>query len=371
MTNETFIPLASPDIQPQDIEAATEVLRSGKLVQGEKVKEFEQVLGNYLGVRHCIAVTNGTSSLQLILVALGIGAGDEVIVPAFSYIATANVVELVGARPIFIDVELSTFNIDSSKIEENITSKTKAIIIVHEFGLSADTKVIKAICDRHNLFLIEDAACALGAKEYDIFAGTLGVAGSYSFHPRKAITSGEGGAIVTNDRKLAGRLRALRNHGIDPDVMSKQEFVLAGFNCRMTDIQAALLTSQLKRLPAILDKKQRIAEAYLSGISNSQITLPTVELNKNHAWQTFHVLLSPSLEQEKVIKFLSERGIGTNYGAQCIPVQKFYREKYGYQPECAFPNAFVAFERGLALPIYEKLSDQDVKLVINAVNEIN
>jgi perosamine synthetase len=370
MTKQTPIPLASPDIQSQDIESAVAVLRSGNLVQGEKVKEFEQALENYLGVQHCVAVTNGTSSLQLILVALGIGAGDEVIVPAFSYIATANVVELVGAIPIFVDIELSTFNIDTSKIEEKITAKTKAVIIVHEFGLSADTMAIKALCDRRKLFLIEDAACALGAKENEIFAGTLGVAGSYSFHPRKAITSGEGGAIVTNDRILAGRLRALRNHGIDPGVMGKQEFVMAGFNCRMTDIQAALLISQLKRFPTILEKKQKIAQAYLSRISNSQITLPAVMLNKKHAWQTFHILLSPPLKQGDVIELLKGRGVGTNYGAQCIPAQRFYLDKYRYFPERDFPNALSAFARGLAIPIYEKLSEHDIDVVVNALNEI-
>ena len=178
-----FIPLASPDIQKVDIEAVNKVLRSGMLVQGNEVANLEKNLAEYLGVEQAIMVSNGTASLHLMLAALGIGPGDEVIVPAFSYIATANVVELVGAKPVFVDIEKHSFNIDKNQIIEKTTPSTKAIMIVHEFGLAADMHEIKSICDKHGIMLLEDAACALGAKEKDLFAGSLGIAGSFSFHP--------------------------------------------------------------------------------------------------------------------------------------------------------------------------------------------
>ena len=192
MPIDKFIPLMIPDIQQQDIDAVVKVLQSGMLIQGAKVKELENNIAKYLGVKHAIAVANGTASLHLALIALGIGKGDEVIVPAFSYIATANVVELVGATPIFVDIDIKTFNINTNLIEKAITAKTKAILPVHEFGLACDITKVCELAKKHNLLVIEDAACALGARENGKFTGTFGNVGSFSFHPRKAVTSGEG-----------------------------------------------------------------------------------------------------------------------------------------------------------------------------------
>ena len=255
-----FIKLASPHFNEDDIKDIVGVIKSGNLVQGKKVLELERKICEYIGVSECIAVTNGTSSLHLILESLNIGEGDEVIIPAFSYIATANAVEIVGAKPIFVDIDINSFNIKIDLIEENITNKTKAIMIVHEFGLCADMIEINEMCKKHNIFLIEDAACALGAKQNNMFSGSVGIAGSFSFHPRKAITSGEGGAIVTNDKELALKLRALRNHGIDSQNKSKLDFIHAGYNCRMTDIQAAMLIPQIGRIDNILTTKSLIAK---------------------------------------------------------------------------------------------------------------
>lgn len=346
------------------------VLVSRKLVQGEKVEKLENELSQYMSVKECIAVTNGTSSLHLILIALGIGYGDEVIIPAFSYIATANVVELVGAKPIFVDINIESFNIEKNQIEAKITSKTKAVMVVHEFGLSADVQEIKKLCDGFGLFMIEDAACALGAKEEGVHVGTIGVAGSFSFHPRKAITSGEGGCIVTNDSDLASRLRALRNHGIDPNDKTKNEFICAGFNCRMTDFQAVLLSSQLKRLNESLKRKNQIARIYQSHITNPSIKLPVASQNKIHAWQTFHILLNQSKKQKNIIEMFSAKGIGVNYGAQCIPTQKFFLEKYRHDVIKEFPNAMRAYQCGLAIPIYEMLTDEQVSFLVDEINGI-
>jgi perosamine synthetase len=367
---QAFIPLASPDIQEQDLQAVNEVLRSGNLVQGKQVEALEQALAHYLNVEHCILLTNGTATLHLMLVALGIGPGDEVVIPAFSYIATANVVELVGARPVFVDISLDTFNINTTKIEAAITSRTKAVMVVHEFGLSADMAKIKAICDAHQIPLLEDAACALGAKEGERFAGTTGLAGSFSFHPRKAITSGEGGAVVTNDAELARKIRTLRNHGIDAGQSGKMDFVAAGYNCRMTDFQAALLHSQFKRLESTLSRKRAIAQRYLTEMKHLHIQLPVVPDDKLPSWQTFHVVLQEPLNQAKTIQQLREKGIGANYGAQCMPAQTFFAQKYQHQAELEFPQAYTAFRCGLAIPLYEKLSDDQVSYLIQSVNNL-
>ena len=206
------IPLMVPDIRQEDIQAVVDVLNSGMIVQGQKVEELEISISKYLGSKHAIVVSNGTASLHLALISLNIGPGDEVIIPAFSYIATANVVELVGAKPIFVDIEMESFNININLIKEKITKNTKAIIPVHEFGLACNVSEIIKIAKENGIFVIEDAACALGATENKKFAGTFGEIGSFSFHPRKAITGGEGGVLVTNNDELAKKLKSLMTH---------------------------------------------------------------------------------------------------------------------------------------------------------------
>jgi dTDP-4-amino-4,6-dideoxygalactose transaminase len=362
-----FIPLMVPDLRDSDLLEVRRVLESGMLVQGREVALFEESIANYLGLSHAIAVSNGTAALHLSLLALEIGKGDEVIVPAFSYIATANVVELVGAKPIFVDIDNKTFNIDVSQIEKAITHKTKAIIPVHEFGLSADIKKIVEIAKKHNLFVIEDAACALGAAENSKLVGTFGDLGSFSFHPRKAITSGEGGLIVTNNDFLAKKLRALRNHGIEM-IDNKMEFICAGFNYRMTDFQAALLNSQFKRFDWILERKREIANQYQKNINNSKIHNPFIPEKKEHAWQTYHVLWNDEENRDEIIITLKNKGIGTNYGAQCIPAQKYFQNKYKLNCKKLFPNALKAYNQGLAIPIYEKLTSKQINYIIETLN---
>lgn len=359
-----FIPLMIPDIQQNDIDAVTDVLRSGMLIQGKKVEELEYQIATYLGVKHAIAVSNGTATLHLALLIHGIGPGDEVIVPAFSYIATANVVELVGAKPIFVDIELATFNIDPSKMEAVITPKTKAIIPVHEFGLACDMDSINSIAKKYQLKVIEDAACALGAKQGDQFAGTSGNFGSFSFHPRKAITSGEGGLLVTNDDNLAQKVRILRNHGID---FSKgvMDFVEAGFNYRMTDIQAALVLSQFQRFEEILSYKQILAEIYLYELKDHiDLKLPFLPKGMKHTWQSFHILLPDWIDRDAIIVKMKDLGIGVNLGAQCIPNESFYKQKYGLNCRELFPNALKANKQGLVLPLYERLKESDMQRII-------
>lgn len=364
-----FIPLASPDIRADDIAAANAVMLSGMLVQGPEVEALENQVKEFLGCSHAIAVSNGTATLHLALVAHGIGPGDEVIVPALSYIATANVVELVGARPVFVDIDLATFNIEPSFIGAAITPKTKAIIPVHEFGLACNMEAIMDIAKKHNLVVIEDAACALGAHQNNKPAGTFGDFGSFSLHPRKAISSGEGGILITENAEKAKRIRTLRNHGIEIQ-HNKMEFVEPGFNYRMTDFQAAFVRSQLKRLPAILEYKNQLAGLYATLINNPKIILPVRPSNQDHTWQTYHVLLDSSIDRDKVIADLKEKGIGTNYGAQCMPAQKFYQQKYQLNCPALFPNAWTAYTSGLAIPLYEKLTTEDISYIAQQLNNL-
>lgn len=365
----SFIPLARPDIRQEDILLVNEVLLSGMLIQGEYVVKLENAFAEYHNIKHAVAASNGTATLHLALKSLGIGSGDEVIVPAFSYVATANVVELVGATPIFIDIDDSTFNIDTKVFEEKITSKTKAILPVHEFGLACNIEDVCTIATRHNLFVIEDAACALGARQNEKLVGTFGIIGSFSLHPRKSITSGEGGILLTNDDALAKKLRQLRNHGIEME-NGQMDFVEAGFNYRMTDFQAALAYSQFQRFDSILEYKSELAGIYFSAINNSKIKLPFVPNDRNHTWQTFHLLLDDSMDQKTTIADLKKKEIGTNYGAQCIPAQSYYFKKYNLNSEKLFPNAYRAYKKGLAIPIYDRVTKEDANYIAQTINQI-
>ncbi|GAA0880918.1 DegT/DnrJ/EryC1/StrS family aminotransferase [Algoriphagus jejuensis] len=364
----TPIFLSRPYLDEEDIQAVVDVLRSGNLVQGDKVLKLEQNINDLTGSKFSSAVSNGTASLHLALLALGIGQGDEVIVPAFSYIATGNAVELTGAKPVFVDVHLETFNIDESKLEAAITSHTKCIMPVHEFGLCANMEVIMAIAAKHKLFVVEDAACAIGASHYGKFAGTFGDFGSFSLHPRKSVTSGEGGILTTQNPALDRKIKTLRNHGIAPDRIP-MEFVAAGFNYRLTDFQAALVSSQMRRLQQIFQHKNELVELYNQGLKQNGIVLPSVPDGNVHSWQTFHILCKDEYFRNSLIDHLKSHQIFTNYGAQCIPAMTYYKEKYKYDVAKLFPNSFKAYTCGLALPMSERLTKEEVQAVINRINQ--
>lgn len=364
-----FIPLAKPHILEKDIDLVSNVLRSGMLVQGKYVSLLESSFTNLTGAKYASALSNGTATLHLALIALGIGAGDEVIVPAFSYIATANVVELVGATPIFVDIDLTTFNIDVTKIEAVITPKTKAIIPVHEFGLACDIGAIMVIAEKRGLFVIEDAACALGALYNKKHVGSFGHFGSFSLHPRKAISSGEGGVLITNEINLDNTIKILRNHGTEI-IDGKMDFSLFGFNYRMTDFQAALVVSQMDRLRQSIAYKNELANVYFGEIRSEKIILPYVPGFTQHTWQTFHVVLADTIRRDELIIKLKEKNIGVNYGAQCIPYMKAYREKYNHNCETLFPNALKAFQQGLALPIYDLVTKEQINYISTTINNL-
>ena len=360
------VPLTTPSIQNADIENVVRVLQSGNLVQGRQVEALEDAVADFIGAKHVIAVSNGTASLHLALLALGIGPGDEVVIPAFSYVATANVVEIVGARPVFVDICVATCNIDTKQLAQAITAKTKAIIPVHEFGYPADMGTIMEIANKYGIPIIEDAACALGSEWQGIKTGAIGLVGSFSLHPRKAITSGEGGLLTTNDRSLAAFFRQKRNHGMMKSGAGI-EFVSAGFNYRLTDIQAALVIGQLNRISEIAERRERLADRYNEYLVNNRFMKPARPLVGKTSWQSYHIILDDDVNREHLLSYLKGHQIEAHYGAQCIPVQKFYQEKYSSQPH-QFPNAYKAYAQGVVLPLFDQMSIEQSNHVINSIN---
>lgn len=343
--------LAQPAISEAAIADAMNVLRSGYLVQGAHVARFESGLAQYLGVKHAIVVSSGTAALQLAVLALGLGPGDDVIVPAFTFPATANVVELAGATTVLVDIGLEDCCLDASLLEAVRTPRVKAIIPVHEFGQSADMDGVMAFAARHGIEVIEDAACALGAEHRGQKVGTIGRLACFSFHPRKAITTGEGGAVTTNDDALANVVRSLRNHGLDPASPGRMDFVRAGLNCRMTEFQAVLASHQLRGLDDAISVRERQARHYdglLAGVDGLQTPARFAERRPVH--QTYHVVLPRNADRTDVIRRLRASGIETNLGAHALNCLTYFRRKYGFD-EQAYPNASVAWRSGLALPL--------------------
>jgi perosamine synthetase len=364
-----FIPLAKPNIIEQDIQLVSDVLRSGMLVQGKYVQALENSFTDLTQAKYASALSNGTATLHLALITLGIKAGDEVIVPAFSYIATANVVELVGATPIFVDIDINTFNIDVTKIEAAITNKTKAIIPVHEFGLAADIGAIMKIAEQHKLYVIEDSACALGAKYKGQHVGSFGAFGSFSLHPRKAISSGEGGVLICNDKNLDDKVKILRNHGVEM-IDGKMAFTEFGYNYRMTDFQAALVYSQMERLQASITHKEALSKIYFSELDTQFIQVPLIPGYTTHTWQTYHIVLDEKFNRDEIIQKLREKNIGVNYGAQCMPYMQVYQKKYQLDCAALFPNALRAYQFGLALPIYDLLKTEQIKYISSILSQL-
>ncbi|MFQ5779388.1 MAG: DegT/DnrJ/EryC1/StrS family aminotransferase, partial [Nitrospiria bacterium] len=273
-----MIRLSAPNLGDEECKAVERVLRSGQLVHGEECDLFEKELSEYLGVSDVVVVSSGTAALHLSLIALGVGAGDAVLVPDFTFPATVNVVELVGARPVFVDVDISTYNVTCERLEEAIESwkgpeRLKAIIPAHEFGCPADMTGMMALAKEHNLLVIEDAACALGATHHGRKVGSFGDTGCFSFHPRKSLTTGEGGAIATNNRAVAAKLRQWRSHGMQSSPQGMQ-FMVPGFNYRMTNFQAALGRVQLLRLDGWLKERRQLQQIYYQELQRTTLSLP-------------------------------------------------------------------------------------------------
>lgn len=354
-----MIRLAQPSIPETAFPQVLEVLRSGNLVQGQYVRKFEIALQDYLNIPHAMMVSSGTAALHLALLALDIGPGDEVIVPAFTFPATVNVVELVGATPVLVDITLDDYCLDASRIEQAVTERTVAVMPVHEFGQSADMEAISAVARNYDLHIIEDAACALGTEFAQQKVGTFGQIGCFSLHPRKAITTGEGGILTTADDELAARLRLLRNHGLSV-VAGTYDIVRPGYNYRMTEFQAVIGLAQLAEIDAIAKTRRALAREYDRLLGDVPwLKRPARFDNRQHVYQTYHVLIEAGRDRNTVIHSLRADGVETNLGAQAVHCMTYYRQKYHYR-EDDFLCTAIAYRQGLALPIGTHIHAGDV-----------
>lgn len=351
-----LIRIASPNIKKTDIRQATEVIRSGKLVQGENVLAFEKALCSFTSIDNCAVVSSGTAALHLALLALDIHHGDTVIVPAFTFPATANVVENVGANVILCDVDARSYVMTPESVYSilcrNSKKTIKAIIIVHEFGYPAEIKEIFQIARKYNLKIIEDAACALGTIADGHHVGYYSDVACFSFHPRKAITTGEGGALISNDITIIEKSRMLRNHGISHS-NNKTDFVKAGLNYRITDFQAALAIGQLERFTLELKRRKTLANHYRSLLQNRQ-NLSLTDYKDGHSWQSYMVVLNETINRSTVINRLLNDGIETTLGAQALNCLDYYQKKY-HTGDNTCPIATKLYNQGLVLPLYGSL----------------
>jgi dTDP-4-amino-4,6-dideoxygalactose transaminase/nucleoside-diphosphate-sugar epimerase len=378
-----FLPFALPMIGREEEEEVLDSMRSGWMTTGPKTKRFEQDLADYAGAKHAIAVNSCTAALHVSLAALGIGAGDEVITSGITFPATANVVIHLGAKPILVDVDPTTLNIDPRAIEAAITPRTKAIIPVHMAGQPVDMAAIFAIAQRHNLAVIEDAAHGIGAEYGGQRIGNLSgsLAACYSFYPIKNMTTIEGGAILTNDDEFADLCRLYSLHGISKDAWKRYsnagyqhwDTLLAGFKYNMTDIQSAVGLHQLKKLDGFIETRERYANIYRDALAD----VPEIETLQRaegvrHAWHLFVILLRLdrlSIDRDGFLEGLRQEGIGTGIHFRSLHIQPFYRDTFGYARD-DLPNAAAVSDRLLSLPMYPKMTERDVLDVIEAVRKL-
>jgi perosamine synthetase len=349
-----------------EIEAVREVIESGYLTQGAKTAAFEATIREYTGAHHAAAVSSATTGLHLALVALGVQPGDEVIIPGFSFPATANAVVQQGAVPVFVDIDLATFNLDPTLLEAAITPRTRAIMPVHAFGLVADMDAITEIAARHDLPVLEDAACALGGVYHGRHAGTLGTAGVHSFHPRKIITTAEGGMITTDDDALAERIAVLRAHGAVRGELF-MEFVDAGFNYRLSDVHSAIGLAQMTRIDEIVGGRRAAAAALATRVSDLDgVRAPHAPADVEHTYQSFVVLLDDGIDRDEVIRRMRTRDVETTLGTYGMHLQPYFRERFSIADE-ALPNTTTAHHQALTLPLYPQLSADDMDTIATAL----
>ncbi len=371
------IQISLPATGEEEWQAVREPLMTGWLTQGPKVAAFEKAFAERHQVKHALAATSCTTGLHLILAAMDIGPGDEVIVPAFTWVATANVVLYCGATPVLADVDRATFNLDPQDLARKLSPRTKAIIAVHLFGLCADIDAIRATAP--GIPIIEDAACAAGSGYQGKPAGTLGLAAAFSFHPRKSITTGEGGMITTNDNALAERCNQLRNHGASiseeqrhhgPRPYLLPEFNLLGFNYRMTDLQGAVGLVQLKRLDEFIDERQRWADFYRSELSAIPwLRMPSTPAGSRHGWQSFVCYVDPEkapMPRNALMEKLQEQGISTRPGTHAVHMLGYYRDRFGYSPD-DLPAARDCDRHSMSIPLHNRMSEADYGYIVDAL----
>jgi perosamine synthetase len=361
-----FIPIAKPIIGNEEIQEVGKVLASGMLTQGEFVKKFEDSFSSYLNVKNSVAVSNGTVALDLTLKAIGLKPNDEVVSPAFSFIATANCILYQGLKPVFVDINPRTFNIDPEDLKEKITSNTKAVIGVHLYGQPLEISSVKEICEDYNLVFIEDCAQAHGAEYHGQKAGSFGV-GCFSFYPTKNMTTGEGGMITTNDDSLASKLRLLRNHGD----LGKYNHVELGYNYRMMNLQGAMGLIQLKRLDKFNEKRMKNAELFNRKINVTGITKPYKMDNVEHVYNQYAIKVNEdfSLPRGELIEYLQSKGIGTAiHYPKPIYRQPIYQKINPNWTICC--NAEEVSSQVLSLPVHPSLANKDIEYISHVINSL-
>jgi perosamine synthetase len=378
--SDKFIPYGRQYIDEEDIASVIDVLRSDWITTGPKIREFEEVVADYVGAKYAVAVSSGTAALHCAMYALGIEPGDEVIVSPMTFAATANCVVHMGAKPVFADVEPGTLLIDPDDVKRKITEKTKAIIAVDYAGHPCEYDRLWKIANQHSLFLASDSCHALGAEYRGKMCGAIADLSVFSFHPVKHITTGEGGMVTTDNPEYVERMSRFRNHGISADHAKRKEqgtwyyeMVDLGFNYRITDFQCALGIKQMEKLPSFLERRQDIAACYDEAFDKILGIMPlAVSENVTHA---YHLYVIRVLEEEcgldrgQVFNILNNAGIGANVHYNPVHLHSYYRERFATEPGMC-PVAENAFEEILSLPIYPSMTEADVDRVIWAVNEV-
>lgn len=374
------IPISLPVTGEEEWQAVKEPLMTGWLTSGPKVREFEAAFAKRHQVKHALAVTSATTALHLALVVLDIGPDDEVIVPAFTWVSTANVVLYQGAKVVFCDIDPMTFNINPKELAKKVTSKTKAIMAVHLFGLCADMDAIRAAAP--GIPIIEDGACAAGAAYKGVSAGGLGLMGCFSFHPRKSVTTGEGGMITTNDDSLAEKLSVLRNHGASISEEQRHhgaqpyilpDFDVCGYNYRMTDLQGAIGVVQLAKLDQFISEREQWANFYRDELRDIEwLSLPEFSIDYNHGWQSFVTLVDESkssFSRNEIMEKLQEMGISTRPGTHAVHMLSFYAKNYKITPE-DFPGAQIANDYSMSIPLHNRMVAEDFQYIVQTLKSL-
>lgn len=371
------IPISLPVTGEAEWAATKQCFDSGWLTSGPKVREFEQLFAKRHQVKHALAVTSATTALHLALVALGVGPGDEVVVPAFTWVSTANVVLHCGAKVVFCDVSTSTFNLDPTKLAACLTPRTKAIMVVHLFGLCADMDAIRAIAG--SIPLIEDAACAAGSGYKGTPAGALGTMGCFSFHPRKSVTTGEGGMLTTNDDSLAELCSNLRNHGASiseeqrhhgPRPYILPDFNLLGYNYRMTDLQGAVGVVQIQRLDEFINERAQWADYYRRELAGLDwLKTPEFSADYQHGWQSFVTLIDEAkspMKRNDLMEYLQQKGVSTRPGTHAVHMLSYYQSTMGTRPD-DFPGARDSDQLSMSIPLHNRMVTEDYAYVVEAL----
>ncbi len=379
--NASRIQISLPSFNNEEYEAIKKPLDSGWITQGKFVHEFEELFAEKHDVKYAVATTSCTTALHLMLLAAGIGPGDEVIIPSFTWVATANAVIYCGATPVLADIDLNSFNISLEDTLKKITVKTKAVVVVHLFGLCVDVEYFRVMLPE-KIKIFEDAACAAGGKIKGKMAGSLGEAAAFSFHPRKTITTGEGGMITTNNTKIAELARKLRNHGAEiseeerhygPAPYILPDFKILGFNFRMTDLQAAIGITQLNKLDNFLMERSQQAHIYQDKLKElTWLRIPQVLEDAKHAWQAYVLLVENRLGnnfRNQLMRALDIQGIATRPGTHAIHLLDFYSRNFHYKPE-DFPNSLIASENSIAIPLHNRLTKFDQEKIISALKDV-